>query len=1204
MSKPQMRIIDRHSRPTIGVLAGWQFYKTATNFSYLLPAFRGINRASKDFGCNLLLGCGMGASAKPDDPLRPAWPLPLPDVDFVPIGPWNTDGIVIFNPLHSVVRSEYIQNLIAAGHPIIFIGSGEEGATLAADNQSGISEAIAHLINHNHQRIAFIAGSADDLNGDTGERLNAYQAALKSFGLEFDQQIVAYGRHIYDGGYAAMQRIMRSEAGFTAVLASNDESALGAMKALNENGHAIPDDISVIGFDNRLEGIAHKPSLSTVDVPLFTMGYKAVEYLLHHVENESPLPDIVRFNTRLIVRESCGCRKNKVLSDPSSSSSNVSQSRLMNLDDLLSQWIDTITETVLNQAKNLEKKQCRAYCEDLVNSFSDSLKCNDRLGFLNTLNEIIEQTMTDADDASIWWDAVSFIGNEFKALHKVNLSSIQLIDEILDHARLAISLQIQQRHRRYVSDQRWISSRLSLLTASLLTALNESQIYEILAQHLPEMNIHIAFVVLIEAQGDNPVAWSSLRNALEPTQASIRFSSTSFPPDGLFSSDQPFRLALIPLIAQSGQIGYVVFGVESFDLYGSIVQQLGGALSTAELYRQAVEGRRLAEEANRMKSRFLSTVSHELRTPSNLIVGLSKMILQASYENDNPLPETTQKDIEGIYTYSQHLNAMIGDLLDLATSDAGKLRLNNSFFELGPTLSIVAESGRQLASDKGLSWEAILPESGPWVWGDQTRLLQVILNLINNAIKFTEQGTVSLLLENSSDSVRVMVRDTGLGISHDEQQAIFDEFHQSERSISLGYGGLGLGLAISKRLIEMHGGTIGVHSSGKKDKGSTFYFTLPVVQPPANQAGNMPPLRTKEQTVLVLTNHPESSKRLCEKLNQRGLEVQVMLMNSLSIWQQKLLDITPDAILLDVSSAPEMSWDVLKTIRNSQAAKGIPVMFYKSTQDDGSVLELDYLTKPIEMTELTQALDQQWLLTNIDHPTHTILVVDDEPNTLDMHARIVESHSTSNLVLKAHNGREALDLLERTNIDLVLLDLLMPEMDGFGVLEMMHENEQMSKIPVIILTGKVLTEEDMERLNQGVITILEKGLFSLDETAAHISAALESKRRKSKEVQRHVRKAMAFIHNHFAENITRSDIAQYISISEDYLTFCFRQELGTTPITYLQRYRVNQAKHLLKDTDRAITEIALDVGFSDNSYFSRIFRRITGISPDKFRHKR
>lgn len=164
--------------------------------------------------------------------MRPAWPVPLPEVDFVPIGPWNTDGIIIANPLRSHARSAYVQELIAQGHPILFVGSGEEGATLVADNSGGIREAVAHLVKHGHQQIAFIAGTREDMKGDSGERLRAYKEALHLHHLALDERLIAYGNHVYSGGEQAMQTILKTGAPFTAVLASNDESALGAIKIL------------------------------------------------------------------------------------------------------------------------------------------------------------------------------------------------------------------------------------------------------------------------------------------------------------------------------------------------------------------------------------------------------------------------------------------------------------------------------------------------------------------------------------------------------------------------------------------------------------------------------------------------------------------------------------------------------------------------------------------------------------------------------------------------------------------------------------------------------------------------------------------------------------------------------------------------------------------------------------------------------------
>ncbi len=1182
--------------PTIGVLAGWQFYRTATNLSYLAPVFRGMRRAAQDLGCNLLLGCGIGPSANPGDPLRPAWPFLSPEHDFVPVGPANTDGLIIASPLHSRARSNYVQSLLAARHPILFIGSGELGPAIVADNTGGILDAMRHLIQHGHQQIAFIAGTREDMGGDSGDRLRAYQYACQLYGLDKNPLLVAYGRHVYDGGYTAMQQIINSGAGFTAVLASNDESALGAMQALKDAGWSIPKDAAVIGFDNRLDGAVHEPALSSIHVPLFNIGYRAVDLLLQHIGGKLELTGTVKVDTRLVLRESCGCGV-KAFLDQGHEATSISQP--LDPGKLKERLVKAIAPTVMNQTYWLTEDESFSFCQRLAETFAAGLQDGDSTAFRKTLDDVLRSTAASDENLHMWQDALSILSQELAGTLAQSASTV--LPDFINDARLAISAQMQRQHQQYVVNERWVSSRLSLLTSGLLSVLDEAQTYAILARHLPDMGIHFAMLGLFEAQGSDPVGLSVLRDLVHPEQALIRYETHDFPPAALARQNIPPTLTIIPLVDQSGQTGFMVFGSEHLDLYGAVVQQVAGALNTARLYRQATEGRRLAEEANRMKSRFLSTISHELRTPLNLILGVSRILLEEGDEDRSALPDAVQRDIERIHAYAQHLGGLIGDVLDLATSDAGQLRLNMELMDLGEALRMVLESGRQLTADKGLEWRAAIPEASFWVWGDRTRLRQVVLNFINNAIKFTTHGEISLNVELGENTVTVRLHDTGLGIPADEQALIFDEFRRSERSISLGYPGLGLGLAICKMLIEMHNGTIGVQSSGIEGEGSTFYFTLPTVPPPDGYGQPAIKMPAAEPTVLVLSNRTGTSSRLCDLLNQRGIKVQTALIERTPEWQSILAKSPPDAIVLDVSVESDLAWRILKTIQGSQLARMIPVMFYTSSPDGESLLNLDYLTKPIEMTELTQALDHHFLLAGPDHPVHTFLVVDDEPDTLELHVRIVQSRSASNRVLKARNGREALNHLRQEKIDLVLLDLQMPEMDGFEVLQAMHENESTRGIPVIVVTGKVLSEPDMARLNQGVAAVLKKGMFGMEETMAHISAALERKRKLSLDAQRLVRQAMAFLHEHYAEPISRRDIAQHINITEDYLTFCFRQELGITPIKYLQRFRVHQAKQLLKTSHKSITEIALEVGFSDGGYFSRIFHRETGMSPEAYR---
>ena len=1170
-----MSFITHHSRPTIGVLAGWQYYWTATPLSYLNPIYRGICQAAADLGCNLLLGCGMGASATSADPLRPAWPFPASDSDFLPIGPWNTAGLIAINPLHTAARTRDHQELNAAGRPVIFVASGEPGPTIVADNAAGIREAMRHLVGHGHRRIAFIAGSPEDMAGDTGARLHAYRAALQEFGLEADERLIAYGRHISAGGYAAMRQILETGAPFRALLASNDESALGAMQALAEIGLRVPQDVAVIGFDDRPESGVQEPPLTSVAVPLFEMGYQAVTQLLRQIQGEPPPSAPVQVATHLVIRESCGCGRGVQVSD----------------------------EVAHGAVAAIEPAEIRAVRERLVEAFIAGVERDEPVALHEAVDAILRRAAQGWDDSAIWQAAFSVVSDDLPLLVERWPDEPQRARarRLLEASRAAVTAATWQRHRRYVMDQHWTADRVGVLTAHLQAALDETQVYAVLAHYLPQMGIRFATVALFEPADGDPTAGCNLRVITPASQEPIRFLSRHFPPPGLLTADSPFSLALLPLVNPRGQLGFLAFDAGQLDLYGAIAQQLAAALNTAQLYREATEGRRLAEEANRMKSRFLSTVSHELRTPLNLIVGLGEILLRDSDSGDTPLPPAARKDVERLNANAQHLGRLIGDVLDLASSDAGQLRLTNQRMDLGQVLQAAAETGRRLAADKGLAWRTNLPESGPWIWGDRTRLAQVALNLISNAIKFTARGEVSLTVETGPESVTVSVCDTGLGIPPEEQGAIFDDFRRSERSITRGYGGLGLGLAICRRLIELHGGAIEVHSTGQEEAGSTFSFTLPTVAPPAAQERAVIPTVKVAPWVLVLTSALDVNERLRLHLEQRGFIVQMARIDQPASWQAQLVAAPPAAVVADVTLASDQAWNVLKMLKSDPTTQAVPVLFYALSQESGALLEFDYLTKPIELAELTRALDQRWLAADVAHPQAAFLVVDDDPETLEMHARIVQARSPTHRVFKAHNGLEALAILQRERVDLMLLDLMMPEMDGFAVLEAMRERPATRDIPVVVVTGQTLTEAEMARLNLGVTRVLSKGIFSLEETLAHLDAALARKRELSSEAQRLVRQAMAYMHAHYAEPLSRQEIAEHVGLSDDYLTSCFRKELGLTPVAYLNRYRVQQARHLLKNTHKSITEIALDVGFSGSSYFNRVFRRETGVTPEAYR---
>lgn len=1168
----------QHPRLTLGVLAGWQFYRTATNLSYLKPVYTGIARAAHDLGCNVLLGCGLGASASLTDPARPAWPVLEPGVDYLPISAENADGLVVCNPLQSAAQAHYVQALRQAGYPVLFVGSGQPGPTLMADNTQGVFTAMAHLVQHGHQHIAFLAGSPNDLQGDTGERIQAYREALQAFRLAFDERRFVYGFHIHSGGYAGMRQILNSGVPCTAVLASNDEMALGALQALAEAGRRVPRDMAVIGFDNRPEGAVYQPGLTSVHVPLFNMGYWAAETLVQHLRGQADLPTVLRVQTRLVVRASCGCSALALAEPPRLPLTSPVEAR--------PSLTATITTRVLNQAQSLTETEGQALCQQLVEAFKHSCATATATAFEQALERCLQRTQASDDDAHIWQEAITLLESE-----DPSLAAPAFVNALLNQARLTISAAMQHQHRQRDMEQRWASSRLSLLTAGLLTALDEARIFEILAQHLPEMDIHMALLALFDPDSSRLAVY----DVLTPTVQATHLPGATFPAGLSPLADQPFRWTLIPLLAQTGQVGLMAFDTGHFDLYGAIVQQVGGALNTARLYRQATEGRRLAEEANRLKSRFLSTVSHELRTPLNVIVGLSALLLETKDPTAPALPSAYRQDIARIQSSGQHLGWLIRDVLDLASNEAGQLRLSNEFVDLADILRIPLDIGQQLAREKGLGWQVTLPDHPLWVWGDRTRLRQVTLNLLHNAVKFTTQGEVRLSLTLEGDWAVVRVSDTGLGIPPAEQQAIFQEFRRTDLANARGYGGLGLGLAICKLMMELHGGLIEVQSTGEEGRGSTFTFRLPVVE-----VARLTPTTGTEQTVLVLTQQASQAQAVLARLQARGVAALSLNLDNNPNWLEALLQAAPGVVALDVNLPPALGWDIFRTLKNHPLTQTVSVFFLSLTGQHGGALELDYLLKPLEAHHMARALRQHGLEAE-DTAAKTVLVVDDDPATLELHARLVATRLTVCRVVTARNGLEALERLTSDKPDLVLLDLVMPGLDGFGVLDKMRHNPNTRDIPVVVITGQTLTESEMARLNQGVTTVLEKELFSVDETLSHLEAALVRRRKLGSETQRLVRRVMAYIHEHFAEPLTREDLARHVSMSDDYLTASFRKELGMTPVAYITRCRINQAKNLLKTTTQSVTEIGLAVGFSDSSYFSRVFRRETGQPPEIWR---
>jgi signal transduction histidine kinase/AraC-like DNA-binding protein len=1105
--------------------------------------------------------------------------------------------------------------------PMVTAGVPIEGIPgVSVDNYRGMRAVVSHLIEvHRRTRIAFIRGP--EYHQEAEERYRAYLDVLSDSGIPFDPGLVAHGNFKESGGAAAAEQLLNGRRdGFDALVAASDNMAIGALHVLQTHGLRIPGDVAIAGLNDESQSLFVTPPLTTGPLHFYEQARRATEMLLALLAG-APVTGQVILATQLLIRQSCGC-PDPLVTQAAADAGTASAGSLV-VDVLIDRREPIIAEMMLATEAAPTQVTARLAAQ-LLDGFAAEIVGRSPGTFLEALGDGLRHGVAAGEPTSWWQGALSALRRELIAC-VCEPADLGRAENLWQQARVMIG-ETAQRVQAYRLLQAEEQARtLGAINQMLSTAIDLQELAEILARALPQLGIPSCYLALYE-NPDDPTSFCRLivaydrqgRIALEAEGR--RFPARQLAPEGLLRSEQRYSLVVEPLYFREDQLGFVLFEADpgKEEVYELLRGQISGALKRTqlvarniELYNEAVKarvaaeaGRRLAEDADRLKSRFLATVSHELRTPLSLIVGTIEMMqreeqMRESLERTVPLPAGHRRDLASIHSSAQHLARLIADVLDLASSQAGELRLVKEPLRLSDVLAEVVTLAEPMARERGLAWRSDIPAELPRILGDRTRLQQVALNLVSNAIKFTEQGGVSLWVEVGRKNVVVAVSDTGMGIPVDEQESIFDEFRQSKRAARRGYGGIGLGLAISRRLVELHGGHIGLLSSGTDGAGSTFYFTLPILAPGDNEL--QIPIN-RDQVVLLLTERVGEAARLRGHLVGRGFAVETLSISGNPNWLAQIVVSPPGAVVLDYEPAAARGWELMQLLKLNPATREIPVLFYtiSEDQDSGAVLALDYLAKPVNDEALMRALARQGIA-NESKQRQTVLVVDDEPSMLELHARIIRSHVPNCCILKAHNGVAALAVMAESRPDLVLLDLMMPELDGFGVLRAMQENERVRGVPVIVLTAQILTREDMARLQQGVAAVLSKEIFTQAEVLAQVAATLAHSKRLGSETQRVVRQAMAYIHEHYAEPISREDLAQHLAVNERYLTRCFRQETGVTPIDYLLRYRVRQARALLEQGHMSITDVAMATGFSDSSYFGRVFQREVGVAPSAYK---
>ncbi len=628
----------------------------------------------------------------------------------------------------------------------------------------------------------------------------------------------------------------------------------------------------------------------------------------------------------------------------------------------------------------------------------------------------------------------------------------------------------------------------------------------------------------------------------------------------------------------------------------SLADQLGVAIQNARLYGEAVAARTSAEKADQLKTRLLANVSHELRTPLNVILSYIQTALESSHPYHVDLPPALFKDLQQIGRNANHLLYIINDLLDLSRAEIDELDLQPEIIEPHTFLTdVFANVSDSVEKSGDVEWHLQLPKRLPRLQADPVRLRQILFNLLSNAGKFTEQGQVVLGADVTPPHLHIWVQDSGMGIPAAQQERIFEPFITAGQQTRQREG-IGLGLTITRRLVALHRGVLSLES--KVRQGSTFHVYLPL--PTLSDQPVVLPV-TAQPVLLLVSSREKVAPEITALSRKQNLEIHRLRPDD--SLETVLPQVAPAVVAWDLAGATSADWPVVQKLRHCTHLSQVPFIFYSQDQHEEAALNLGMthlVSKPVSGKTLTDAINSL----APSQAVGPILIVDDDVQALELYQEMVSVGLPDYAIRVAQDGAAAVEIMQQASPSLVILDLMMPEMDGFEVLDWMRVNPQTRRVPVLVLSGRMLTFDDIKRMEQHAHTTFQtKDILSEEETTATVRRILSDATPLPAHTSALVKRTVAYLHQNYQEPLSREEIARTIGVSKNYLSHIFRRELGLSPWDYLNRYRIRQARELLMGTDQTITDVAYKVGFNNPAYFSRVFHQQTGISPSEYREQ-
>ncbi len=1060
------------------------------------------------------------------------------------------------------------------------------------NSYQGMQAIVRHLIQtHGLRRLAFVRGPENHYYAQ--ERYRAYVETLQELGLPVDSRLVTPPLP-WEAGDVAIRILLdehklRPGNDLQAIVTVSDLAALNALKTLQTRGIQVPDDLALTGFNDLAEGRWTTPPLTTVSLPFSEQGEKVIEVLVSHLAGQT-MPQQLVLPARLVVRSSCGCLdQSLILADLAPSSPGKAASE-KSLADLCAGVSDEMARVMENSRENLSA------ISQLALALSTDLQEGCKTCFLPTMEKILLTNAKGLINVSEWHDVISIFRRH--CLPYLDHDRRIFAENLFGQARLMIGRIAQRTQALKQLQAERQAETLRELGQALITTFDATRLADMLAERLPSIGIASCYLALYERPSNEfsrlILAYTE-QGRVDLGSEGQRFPSRELVPPQLLPNHRQYSYVVEPLFFQHEQLGFAVF--EAGELNGAVYEllraQISSALKGALLLQEAQEARQVAEKADRIKTRLLANVSHELRTPLNIILDHSKEAVEALNSHGITPPPTMLDNLEHIRKSASHQLRVINDLLDLSRAEIDELDLYLELFDPLPILNEIFSSISHSAPDQSVTWRLQVPDRLPLLRADPVRLRQIIINLLSNARKFTDQGEVVLGAQIEPPHMHLWVQDTGTGISPDLQERIFEPFVVAEHA-GRRLEGIGLGLSITRRLVALHNGSMNLNS--QPGIGSTFHVYLPL----PNLAEKTTHVTALNQPVMLLISGlDQPSPEMIEFSQRQGLVIQKLrASDDLDV---QLSSIIPAALAWDLAGASPADWDIVRRLRNHPHLNQSPFILYgQSESSERSVGTTGVVIKPtstLTLSGLINALCPKEMV-------RSILIVDDDPTTCQAHRNLIEQGFPSCLVRVVNDGVAAMAAMEVQAPGLVLLDLMMPEMDGFEVLDRMRADPRLHSVPVVILTNKVLSLDDIKRIEQHARVIVQnKGILTDDEIVAALHRSLFGNEALPPQTSALVKRAIAYMHQNYARPLARWEVAKAIGVSENYLSRVFNQDLGLSPWDYLTRFRINQAKELFRHTQGSVKSIAGQVGFKDQKYFSRIFHKLTGISPIEFKEQ-